>query len=657
MKEVKVEALMWLTKNQVFSIPDGVYSVRFTDGVVNMTKPQIVISWHYWEMYRGFKVKTISVKSAVVEHYTSDSHRKYGKIVVWEVFNQIENPSEETFWNVSETFYDITNQIYNTSCDELSEYITTMSMIDLMEIYREPKIVNEKENFRSIVEDPKSTTTDIKNAIYKCYTTNMEILNNSSNYLGHNGVKKLVSLGLTSSRQINQIVGPRGSVKDIDGRIFPNVIEVGYFEGLSTLYDSITESRSASYSMLMNQLPLESAEYLNRTIQLVVACILDWDRSLGESCTGFGTVPYLVDSKRDEVLLRGKYHMLENGKPELIWGDINHLIGKVINIRSIVACGHHDPQYTCKTCLGFIHRIIPPDSNLGATIILKLCEILAQTMLSNKHVIESAGVTVIKFDKVGRRWFTLRNGLSDSIFLTEYALRDPVILRIDIDNCKHLPQILHTDINELNVNRISTMKEVNIGHLDKDGNCYGILDTSYLEVAGVGVHFSKELLKYIKAHSWSTHKGYIEIELKDWNPNKPIFSVPQVGEDIWTFFINLRSFILASGNKANVEKISKFNTRGDAIGELITILRQGIPEFNFAQVEILVRSLMVVEASEERFDMPTIKEPFKFVGLKKIISNRNLSSMLAYERQFDCITAEHWANNKKNSKHPFDYML
>jgi hypothetical protein len=350
--------------------------------------------------------------------------------------------------------------------------------------------------------------------------------------------------------------------------------------------------------------------------------------------------------------------MVDN-KPQLIWKNIKPLVGTVIQMRSITGCGHPDPQYVCKTCLGFSYKITPPFANLGLTLVIPLNKEVTQKMLSNKHVVETSSVKIIDLDNVARKWLRLNPGNGEFLYATEQAVKQPIVLRLDLEYGKHLPQILHTDVNELNVNRVSTMPEVSIGNLNKDGEHFGTLDVLFLQVAGVGVHLSKDVLHYIKktSNSWTTTKNYIEITLTNWSVNKPIFAVPQMGEDIWTFFKQMSNFILASGGKKqNVDKITKFLSRGDALGEFITILKQGIPEFNIISAEAVIRGLMVVEDGD-RYDLPNTHEDFKFIGLKGVIARRSLSAMMVYERQFDFALHTHWHSQRKTTIHPMDGLF
>lgn len=646
------------TEEQMWNLPIGNYLVRFDDGEVTMTNKQLYLSWFYWELYRCFPGARLIKDGAINEFYTSSAHRKLGGLLIWHIFREHELTARYSVHDLTKVFYEIGNVLYNISCTRFSSYVTSVSLYDLVEIFEAPEIVQAKENYNLVCIDSNYNEHLVSEEIKKIYNSVSSVLYKNANYLSHNGIKKLCIEGLVNTGQMLQLIGPRGYVKDIDGIVFPYPIDVGYGEGLTTIYDSITESRSASYANIMTTDPLQQSEWFNRKVQLATTIIMDYD-DMGEcGCNGYVTIPFLVEPE-DYILLKGKYHMVDN-LPVLIWDTIDDIVGTVIELRTITGCGHHNVQRVCSICLGWSIHVIPPNTNLGFALATPLCGQISQTIMGTKHLVGSSASMKLDLDSSSSRWVREHPKHPGKLFLTDYALDGNLLLRIDSAYVRNLSQITHIDIAELPATRVTKIPEFGITHTDKSGDLLGPFDKLTLAVSGVGVHLTTEVLKYLKEHGWGSGKGYIEFNLKNWNPNTPVFLIPRKGDDIMTFFNDVKTFI--EPEKKTTTKITSCNTRGEAVGGLINILRRRLnkankQEFNIIQVEIFIRAMMMVDFNTGRFELPHPSQDFHFMGLKQVNRNRSLTSMLAYQDQYSALCNINWQVNPQLTEHLLDPIL
>lgn len=643
--------------NDIRNIPEGLHTVEFDNGVVDMTMRQIHISWYYWGMYRQFQGAVLIKEGIITRPFTAATHRKLGSILVWHIFNTNKVDTKYTIWDLSKVFYEITNDIYNMSCTELSAYVTTTSIHDLVEILDDENVKAAKVEYNRVIRETDYDEIPVSNEIKKVHGVVTNTLFNRPDYLMHNGIKKLCLAGLVNKGQMVQLIGPRGYVHDIDGGVFPYPVDKGYAEGLDTIYDSFIESRSASRASIMNTDPLEQSEYFNRKVQLMTSIIMDHVHVPG-GCTGYVTVPYLVEED-DLVLLKGKYHM-KNGIPVLIWDTIDDLIGETIELRSITACGYHDVQRVCTVCLGWWHNIVPERTNLGFALATPLCAMISQTIMSTKHYEGSSISKQIELNAASSRWLQLNAKYPDKLYLTDFSSKGNLLIRIEAEYVRHLSQILQIDISELPISRLTTIPVIGITHTDSTGELLGPFDRLVLEVSGVGVHLSGELLEYIKEHGWGSGKGYIEISLNNWGTNKPIFNTPRKGDNIMVFFNDVKSFI--EPNKNTTTKITDFRTRAGAINEFISILRRRLnkstgQEFNIVQVEILVRAMQMVDYDAKRYELPHPSQEFQYQDLKRVLFNRSLTGLLAYQEQYSQLLESSWILNEQKTHHLLDDIL
>ena len=660
MQEIFVDAFIRThSYKDVWLMPKGNYKVIFHDGELIMNRKDLFISRFYWEAYNIYPEVPVTVKAAIRGTFISSTHTSICETIIWGIFNTINDRTKCSIWDLSKIEREIANNMYNMYCICLSEYITSASLHDVIEILEEPIIVEAKKEYQRLSDmspaySEKMLTpsiTDVKKAVGK-------VLYDSPEYLKSNGIKKLTMAGLVNRGQIEQIIGPRGYVLEIDNTLLPYPIDVGYAEGLTTLYDSAVESRSASRHYMMTEKPLSDSEYFNRKVQIAATVITDFEIILG-GCQGYVTVPWLV-AENDSVLLKGKFHM-EDGEPKLIWDNIKPLVGKVVNLRSLTGCNHPDPQKVCGVCLGWKEVIIPPLTNLGFDLSTPLCSNISSRMLGTKHH-ESSGICKpLNLDSVSSKWFKKDSKSPDLLFFTEQAVKHKILIRVNSEYVKMIDHVQHIDVSELSIETISKIPELGIAHLNKDGSMSGIFDTVKLNIDGNGVHLSQSILKYIKFHGWASGRGYIEFTLDDWNFNKPVFVIPKIGDNIMVFFEQIRTY-LEGGEKSSDLRLTSFKTRAKAIAELVAILRRKLvknkkDEFNILQVEIFIRALMVQSIQDNKFGLPRANDQWEFLNLKSVISNRTITGMMALEKQSDYIFADHWFTHPTNIKHLLDPLL
>ncbi len=659
-----IRDLINLTKEQVLLLPNYktsslpkilenrlIYQVQFDDCCINLTKHQIVISWCYWELFRCFPCKTILSTMCVNKDFNSSTHRKLGELIIWHIYNEFKTIS---IWQLSKTFYDLTNLIYNLSCVELGEYVTTVSIYDITEILNIPELLAAKAKLNLIYDKEPDNEFLLTKEIAEIYKVLNTLLFTNKDYLKDNQIKKLCLAGVVNKGQMMQLFAPRGYVHDIDNCVFPYPITTSFAEGLTTLYDSAIESRSASKAYIMTTDPLEQSELFNRKIQLAASAVLGVVKG---SCDHYKTIDYFVRAE-DKTLLKGKYYM-EADIPILIDNNFSDLVGKIIKIRTITGCGCYDPQYVCEICLGWVNTIIPPGTNLGFALSTPLCARVSQNIMSTKHYDASSSSKAIFLNKIAIKWFITNPKHPNKLYLTEYAISQPTLIRIENKFVESLHQILHINVQELVTSRISEILYFGITHLDKDGQHDGVLDKVNLTVDNRGVSLSTPMLQYIKQQGWNSGKGYIEFTITDWNVNTPIFNVPKIGDNIMSFFNDLKSFINAQKqNKRETIKITNFKTRGAAINALIELLDMRLKgEYNLVQVEIFIRSLMMIDYKTKQFGLPTTLHPFHFIGLEKILFNRNLVSLLAYQEQYKELLKPHWQTVQPTTKHMLDSII
>ena len=157
--------------------------------------------------------------------------------------------------------YDIVNDIYNDFTQRLDGYVSTMSALDFIEVLNSPTVHKANEKVLPTQKSIDETYDTIAKALKEDPT------------LANNAIANAVRSSLVDIKQVNQCVGPRGYVTEIDSTIYPQPITVGYAKGMRSLYDSMIESRSAAKALMFAKDPLAQCEYFNRKLQLVAQVV------------------------------------------------------------------------------------------------------------------------------------------------------------------------------------------------------------------------------------------------------------------------------------------------------------------------------------------------------------------------------------------------
>ena len=644
--------LLHFTEDQIWAIPDNSYAVEFADTAITMTNRQIHFSWYYWRFYKDFPGVPMIAAGALNKMYSVKTHRELGGILIWHIKHNYSNQYPELLWDIAKCFLDITNDIYNMSCIRLSRFVTSASIHDLIELLDEPTIVEAKANYRRLVVESNYDENIVGKAIENVHNIVGNVLYTEPNYLKHNGIKQLCFTGIVNKGQMVQLIGPRGYVQDIDAEVFPYPIDNGYSEGLNTLYDATTESRSASRAIMMNVEPLQQSEWFNREVQLLMSSIHSVTKEPC-GCSGYVTIKWTVEED-DLSLLKGKYYMHDND-PVLIWDTVAHLVGKVLDIRSITGCGNADVQTVCHICLGWSHNIIPPGTNVGYALTTALCAMISNRIMSTKHYEVSSSSMALELPLSARTFIRYNSKHKSKLFLADEAINHKVLIRIDIKFVSRLSQINHIDVSELSPARMTSIPVVHMVYLDSEGNPIGAFESIKLEVSGVGVHLTTDILHYLKKNGWTSHKNYIEFTLSGWKAGKAIFGIPRKGDNIYLFLNDVKLFI--KPNSTSDTKITNFKTRSAALSEFVQLLKRRL-DINLPQAEIFIRGCMAVSGSNKDYRLPHPSQTnWEFVGLKQLLFHRSIAGMLAYQEQLPQLLDPYWYTTENNTTHLLDAIL
>lgn len=687
------DGLVQFTEEEMFNLPEGKMTVVFSDGSrIITTKRRTIYSWFFWRLHReypGCEVKprhhvgNIQIKKGL--------EMTLGATVFWDVYDEsIEHknpenyPKQDLIWRMSETFYQITNAMHNMVVSKLCSFSTTADLGDIHTLLADPDIKAAKERVIKAVDDPTADVGDVMNDAFKDI---IKAVSSNKPSMRNNGIAKMTRAGLLDKNQLVQFIGPRGFVKATDGTMYKAPITAGYADGLSMLSDSLTESRTASLSLYMNENTLKSSEYFNRQMQLLAGVI---SHIRGEDCGTTDTIPWLV-SDTDLKSLAGKYRMVDGVAVPIDIKDTS-LIDQLIEIRSMTKCRNEDPTTVCKVCFGQLHNVIPTKTNVGHFLTIEPLAAISQRILSTKHVVASMASLYLELVGTYKDWFKYDPENKSSIILKKIAPCDSFKLRFELKEAGGLNSIQAcNDSSSLLPQRISCVTVIGLGvcngftkkTVEGDNSDLGtiyrriksssdvteedqnLLDTVFkvdnwenfdVRVGGYGSALSSDVIAAIKRNGVTIDGDYGEVLLDNFK-GKELFVTPRRNEDMISYLKQVEHFVFGGEHKQDKgDCIVSYNNCGQAVASLKRIFDEKI-NVNIVHAEILVRACMTVDGRNKDFNLPRGGDPFIFCNAKSIISNRSLSAALAYQRQRDTLRSPKSYLVKNRPSHPLDPLI
>jgi hypothetical protein len=359
--------------------------------------------------------------------------------------------------------------------------------------------------------------------------------------------------------------------------------------------------------------------------------------TIGDSCIGFITTPWLITENEKNFVL-GKYYM-ESGVAKIIWDNFPTLINTIVNLRLTTGCNNSDPQTVCKTCQGWTHIAIPPNTNLGHAITLEQTNPLTSVVLGTKHLQKSTKSIDLHLDKAGKYWFEIKDGGKYLYINSKIINYKSIRMYLSTDYVKLLNHIAYANPRDLVPSSISECFSVDIVTVDKHGKENGLPDEVNLEIGKLGLYLTNDMLVYLKKYSWKNHGTYIEISLDHWDNKLPVFAIPSVTRDIGKILYEFVNFIKYSKN--DKLHISGYSTVPCAINALRDILGSDVPT-SMILLEIFVKAAMCKDKSNNDYSMPLATDDITFVGYADKLKYASLSGMLAHERQTTRLQDIYW---------------
>ncbi len=654
---VDARKMLKYTTEELWENLTGEFICRFDDGDLHTNYKECIFSSYAWELHRLYPktqlLKRHHLKTVIGDNRVSSStHLKLIGNCLWSVYDayQFDNIDRVKLLDtLAEIAYIITNRIYNELTYRLEEYVTSIDILDFIEVTNHPKLLK-------AMSDLKPTQDSISNV----YSEIKEIINDRENFKD-NPLAKAVRSSIVDINQVMQCIGPRGFLTDIDSHQFKKPVMRGYVQGIRSLHDSMVESRSAAKSLAYSNDTLQKSEYFSRRQQLICQNVQNLHM------VDCGSTQYLMWRVRDakyegNVKIRdndlkticGKYYFDDDSNSlKIIKITDDHLIGKTIKIRSVVAgCMHPDPYGVCEVCFGETSLSIPAKTNLGHAACVSMTEKISQIVLSTKHLDGSATIEGISLKPFEKKY--LNAPVNGNLYYLNPDLKNKQLSIIIEPSCAPgLTDInLVSDVKKLNISRVSEFSTIVLVISDSKGTDIVPINVSVNKRFS---NMSHSFLKHIKTYGWTVNKdNKYSIDMLNWDYSLPLLSLP-----MRHFSMGDHQSEIAVMLEATVKDLTYRDSVISPTAMLIEFhdLVNRKLSINLAILDIVVYSSMVVSANDGDYSLP---KPWTSSGIgvmRLLLNNRSIAPAMAFERHKDSISAPSNYINTNRPAHIFDSLI
>ena len=619
----------------------GSFTLVFDDGEMDTNAKETIISSFFWDYHRQYKDLDL-LREHHIGYYLkgkrlkNKTHLSLVGAISKEWYKKYEDrSSKEERIKMLRIGYETTNNYYNQLLSMTSDYVTTIDMTDLIGVVTHEKI-------KEIKEKGDYSQQGIKD-IHKKIT---DLITKDQSFKDNN-ISKLLKSGLIKDTQMVQCIGPYGYPKDIDDYIFRRPIKRGYIEGFRNFYDSLTESRSASTSLHLAKSYLSDVEYFSRKAQLVGMNLANIHRG---DCGSNNYIPWEVRNKSDLNQLYGIFYLDKDKIEKMVTPQDEHLIGKILKIRSVYGCIHPDPNGVCERCYGKLGRNVIDGTVVGQQSGVTMASDNSQNVLSTKHIISSGVAAKIVMKDNQAKFFTQSpDGMG-------YML-NPNLNKKGLKMTLSQKSIITTsfleigDLSNIYSSRITDVSQVKIRYLLGEEYREEVVT---LESQARRAYATKSFLEYMRNNPWEVDsRNNYEIDLSNWDNELIMFKCPPKQFSTVDFSKGISSILEAKvseqkdrDNKSPVEFLKEFH-------EYYTQTR----DLPLSVLMAITYGYTIVSKETNDFSLPK-PHTKKGVGvMKHIMANRSLGAAMAYETQNDLLINPNTFLQTNRLDHVFDYML
>lgn len=649
---INARELVNMSEENIFAMPDVPWEIIFEDKTIHTTRQATIYSWYLWHMHRTFP--ELPIKSA--HHVQNKTVTPTTHLAILATMRKdcIELYTDNGYGHLEEingAVYNAVNMLYNGMTLQLESYITSISILDFVDIAFNPEI---KKINDSIINSEHPTDVEINDAhaqIEKILVTDPS--------LGNNAVARAAKHKMVKVGQIMQCTSARGYVTDVDNYRFPHPIKTGYAAGMRTLTDFATESRTAAVSEFMTETPMQQSEYLSRLLQISTSVV---KRIHPGDCGSKEWIIYLIDDANKLIDMQGIHYYGEDGVERVIDNQSTFLIGTPLKIRSVFTCKHPDRYGVCAKCFGDLSYNAVFTDNLGHNSSIALQSPASQLFLSHKHHTASASARENVMSIEAREFLTRRSSEPNVFYLKPMPnSKTKLSIMVQLDEGKNIDDLKYLDmLDSVTPERITSLSV--LGIILTKGE---ITERSMIVVKSDSrnANFTMEMLKYIHEHGWEiSERGSYVINMDKWDYKLPFLTLPEEQFSPVEYSGLVRSFIKGGGDEklkiTDPKTVIHYTDVAQALHAFHDLVAERM-HVNLSHLQVILFSTMARDVKGKDYNLPSPENRSlgQFTKHDDKMKNGNISAAMSYQTQTATIFNPNSYLHTDRPTHEFDWIL
>lgn len=522
------------------------------------------------------------------------------------------------------------NQCHNYLAIKGEEGVVSARSVDIVHIYRHPKI----KDLRERVHSRKTNMADA----HKEFDEIMMSEQDMNPYV----FTLLYRTRSVNSTQSFQLIISRGDVFDLNNVILPNTIMTSYADGITNLADSLGDSKGAGFSLISNGSALQDSEWFHKKVHNL-AQVVQAVRYQTDCGSRTGPVLKIISTEFKKSLV-GRWTINEDGTNTLLtYDEIKKLeTGETIRIRDIAWCHNSKGGVPCSICFGKMESALPynPYTKKGAVPGLfygsTFAEPIGQSILKTKHRIGSATSVGFKVERADLPYITT-DETGDFIYFHKDILNgesDPYII-LDKETQQDFSDFQFMDsLDDLDATRFRTYESiklkvsiVNPMFDDRKATYFPVLTTT---IASRDARMTKTFIEYLLSKPMEEEGRNFKISLKDYSFKEPAFELPQVNEDLDAYRKRVENFLKFQNVTRRWDMKITPELHGETMIAFWKVVDEKYKDANSIMHSIFLWSCMARDPENLDYGLPVGEEPRNFVGLHEMVLSRGLGNSLQY---------------------------
>ena len=640
-----------MSEDEIFALSEDIFELKFVDGSIYTTRERTIWSWLLWDVHREYPDTPLLVAHHIGnQSLTPMTHANVLSVIKTSCKDLYQDPTVaySNMMTLNGIVHASFNNMYNVLTYRLQEYVSTASILDILEVLKHP-VVKELNDSIDAAEHITAPMID------KVHLGIEHVLMTDDSLIG-NSVAVAVRNKLVKTNQLLQCISARGFISEVNDQNFKTPMLTSYSTGMRTLAAYAMDSRTASIAAFSQETTMRSLQYQNRSFQILNSDI----RTIHHvDCGTTTTTELFIDSQEKLNQFVGMYRLTDANEWTVIDTKDRSLLNRPLRVRTVDDCIYPDRHGLCARCFGDLATSMIDGDGIGQQISAHIQSKLTQGALSVKHYSSNALDSVYNLSPIAMKYFHKHPTKHTWIMVNKKLVERQgfiVFNPIEVENLNNLENA--ESIKSVSIGRYTKVTSVMVEYTEGDTTTREVVD---IESGTKAASLTTEALTYLLENKWVVdERGNYRVNLINWDYKQPFLQVPRKKADMVLAGKRFDFFLkgISSRGKSEEDSIIAYTNFGDALMAFQDLTIEHIP-MRVSHMQIMMYGLRAADPANEdyRLPNPTNRKTASFASHREKVRNGNIATAMAYERQGKILMDPSSFVNVLRSPSDFEYFI